>query len=65
MAYGLDLGLFAGSATALGSENSPAAPALKSASRAWHILDEDRRLALVEKALAAGNDNLDGYPVAL
>lgn len=33
--------------------------------QAWRQLDEERRLALVERALKPANDFLDDYPVAL
>ena len=33
--------------------------------RGWRELDADLRLKLVDKALAAANDRIDEYPVAL
>lgn len=64
MAYGLNPRLFI--------ENGPAnqaADALARSSslsfRAWHSVDHDRRLALVEAALKVpANDNRDGCPIA-
>ena len=75
MTYGLDPQLFI--------ENGPVVQAARrsnSSYAAWRSLDENRRLALVEEALAGPanddwrsqpvrgtgeNDNADGYPVAL
>ena len=37
----------------------------RSTARSWTVLDRDRRLALVERALRPANDLLDGYPLAL
>ena len=65
MTYGLDLGLFAGSGPSLHSAQSIAPR--RSSSYAWRKLDAERRLALVEKALApaANDDSPDGYSLAL
>lgn len=66
MAYGLNPRLFI--------ENGPTIQAARaqarssaSAFRAWRGLDRERRLSLVERALAspANDDSPDGYPVAL
>lgn len=65
MAYGLNPQLFI--------ENGPALKAVEmrgprssTVYRAWRGLDRDRRLAIVEKALDAANDDgIDGYPLAL
>lgn len=31
----------------------------------WHALSEASRLELIEQALRAANDRIDGYPLAL
>jgi hypothetical protein len=42
------------------------AEASRSTARSWRGLDPDRRLALIEQALAApANDLFDEYPIAL
>jgi len=41
------------------------AKARRSTARAWRTLDQARRLRLVERALNAANDRLDGFPLAL
>jgi hypothetical protein len=41
------------------------AGALRSTARAWHALDEARRLALVERAMNPANDCIDAFPMAL
>ena len=33
--------------------------------RSWHALSEASRLELIEQALRAANDRIDGYPLAL
>jgi hypothetical protein len=33
--------------------------------RSWHRLNEASRLELIEQALLAANDRIDGYPLAL
>jgi hypothetical protein len=38
---------------------------LRSTARAWRVLDEARRLELVEKALQPANDCHDEFPLAL
>ena len=35
------------------------------AERGWNALSEAGRLEIVEKALRAANDRIDGYPLAL
>ena len=66
MAYGLNAQLFV--------ENGPTIQVARNASvravtgaRAWRMLDADRRIALVNKALRApaNDEGPDGYPVAL
>ena len=62
MTYGLSTRAFI--------ENGPAvqlmaATASRSTARSWSVLDEDRRLELVERALKPANDLIDAYPLAL
>ena len=39
--------------------------AARSTASAWRALDEERRLALIERALNPANDRIDGFPLAL
>lgn len=39
--------------------------AVRSTARAWRLLDEARRIELVNRALSAANDCFDGFPIAL
>jgi hypothetical protein len=62
MAYGLSTRAFI--------EDGPAdllarAGAQRSTARAWRVLDEGRRLALIERALKPANDCFDSFPLAL
>jgi hypothetical protein len=62
MAYGLS--------TRASIEGGPAeqvskAEAFRSTARSWRTLSEARRLALVEQAVRAANDRIDGFPLAL
>ena len=62
MAYGLSTRAFI--------EDGPSdllarADAQRSTARAWRVLDERRRLALIECALRPANDCLDSFPLAL
>ena len=65
MAYGLNPRLFI--------ENGPAlkaaelrSPRSSTVYRAWRGLDQNRRLAVIERALKPANDDgVDGYPLAL
>jgi hypothetical protein len=41
------------------------AGAVRSTARSWRVLDHACRLEIVEQALRAANDRLDGYPLAL
>jgi hypothetical protein len=41
------------------------ADAMRSTARSWRVLDRACRLEIVEQALRAANDRLDGYPLAL
>jgi len=62
MAYGLK--------TRAPIENGPAVPvgtanSSQSRGRSWLTLSEACRLEVVEQALRAANDRIDGYPIAL
>ena len=62
MTYGLSTRVFI--------EDGPAAQAIEAQSlhttaRAWRALDDQRRLALIERALTPANDIIDDYPIAL
>ncbi|MEO7655322.1 MAG: hypothetical protein ABIS23_06535 [Sphingomicrobium sp.] len=52
-------------------ENGPTAMAIqvrssRSTARTWHVLNANRRLALVERAINPANDiGIDEYPIAL
>ena len=39
--------------------------ARRTTARSWRALDEARRLALIERAMSAANDAIDGYPIAI
>ena len=41
------------------------ASAIRSTARSWRVLDEARRLELVEQFLKPANDCLDSFPFAL
>ena len=41
------------------------ADAMRSTARSWRVLDQACRLEIVEQALRAANDRLDGYPLSL
>jgi hypothetical protein len=41
------------------------AEGFRSTARSWRILSEARRLELVERAVRAANDRIDGFPLAL
>ena len=41
------------------------ADAMRSTARSWRVLDQACRLKIVEQALRAANDRIDGYPLAL
>lgn len=38
---------------------------IRTTARSWQALTQSCRLALVEQALRAANDRVDGYPLAL
>lgn len=62
MFYGLDPHVFIEDGPAV---QVAAANARRSTARTWRVLDEARRLALVERALGAANDCIDDYPLAI
>lgn len=47
------------------AEQAAKAAAAHSTARTWHLLDEARRLELVERVLFPANDCLDDLPLAL
>ena len=62
MAYGLSTRVFI--------ENGPVeqvakADSARSTARSWRVLSEACRLEVIEQALRAANDRIDGYPLAL
>jgi hypothetical protein len=62
MSYGLNTHAFVENGPAVMAEQMRAS---RTTSRAWRVLDEDRRLALVERAMKPANDLIDAYPLAL
>ncbi len=67
MAYGLNPDLFVENGPTIHAARTAAARRSGASYRAWRTLDENRRMALVERALreAANDDGPDDYPVAL
>ncbi len=67
MAYGLNADLFIENGPAIHAARSADARRSSTTYLGWRMLDEDRRLALVEKALKtpANDEGPDDYPVAL
>ena len=62
MAYGLSTRAFV--------ENGPVEQVAKAESprttaRSWRALSEACRLEVIEQAMRAANDRIDGYPIAL
>ena len=62
MAYGLSTRAFI--------ENGPVelvakADAERTTARSWRVLSEACRFAVIEQAVRAANDRIDGYPIAL
>jgi hypothetical protein len=62
MAYGLNTRAFI--------ENGPVEQVAKaesthSTARSWRVLSEACRIAIVDQALRAANDRIDGFPLAL
>ena len=41
------------------------ADSIRSTARSWRALNEACRLEVIEQALRAANDRIDGYPIAL
>ncbi|MFL6763637.1 MAG: hypothetical protein ACJ8FO_00380 [Sphingomicrobium sp.] len=62
MAYGLSTRAFIEDGPA---EQVAKADTLRSTARSWRALSEASRLQVIEQALRAANDRIDGYPVAL
>jgi hypothetical protein len=62
MAYGLSTRAFIEDGPV---EQVAKADAGRSTARSWRVLDEVRRLELVERALHPANDCIDSYPLAL
>ena len=62
MAYGLSTRAFIEDGPV---EQIARADAMRSTARSWRVLDQACRLEIVEQALRAANDRLDGYPLAL
>ncbi len=67
MAYGLSPNLFVEHGPTIQAAKAAAARRSSTAYLGWRALDQEHRMALVEKALArpANDDGPDGYPVAL
>jgi len=47
------------------AEQVARAQSARSTARSWRVLDEARRLELVERALRPANDFIDSFPLAL
>ena len=62
MTYGLTTAAFIENGAAVRVEQARLS---RSTARSWTMLDRERRLALVERALRPANDQIDGYPLAL
>ena len=62
MAYGLSTRAFIEGGAVEQVAKVDASP---STARSWRALSEACRLALVEQAVRAANDRIDGYPLAL
>ena len=62
MAYGLGTRAFIEEGPV---EQVAKAESIRSTARSWHALTEACRLEVVEQALRAANDRIDGYPLAL
>ncbi len=41
------------------------ADSMRSNARSWHVLNDASRLEVIEQAICAANDRIDGYPIAL
>ncbi|HZU51614.1 MAG TPA: hypothetical protein VE968_07035 [Sphingomicrobium sp.] len=62
MAYGLSTRAFIEHGPA---EQLAKVTSARSTARSWHALTDARRLELIEQALSAANDRIDGFPIAL
>ena len=62
MAYGLSTRAFIEDGPV---EQVAKAETTRSTARSWRALSEACRLEIVEQALNAANDRIDGYPLAL
>jgi hypothetical protein len=62
MAYGLSTRAFIEDGAV---EQVARTESIRSTARAWQALSEACRLEVVEQALRAANDRIDGYPIAL
>ena len=62
MAYGLSTRAFIEDGPV---EQVAKAEAIRSTARSWHVLNDASRLEIVEQALRAANDRIDGYSIAL
>jgi hypothetical protein len=62
MAYGLRTRAFIEDGPV---EQVAKADLVRSTARSWQALSEACRLEVVEQALRAANDRIDGYPIAL
>ena len=62
MAYGLSTRAFIEDGPV---EQVARADSIRSTARSWRALTEACRLEVIEQALRAANDRIDGYPIAL
>ena len=62
MAYGLSTRAFVEDGPV---EQVAKVEAIRSTARSWRALSDANRLEVIEQALRAANDRIDGYPIAL
>ena len=62
MAYGLSTRAFIEDGPV---EQVAKADSIRSRARRWHALSDTCRIAVIEQALRAANDRIDGFPLAL
>jgi len=62
MAYGLSTRAFIEDGPV---EQVAKAKTIRSTARTWRALSDASRLEVIEQALRAANDRIDGYPIAL
>ena len=62
MAYGLSTRVFVEDGPV---EQVAKVEASRSTARSWRALTDAGRLEIIEQALRAANDRIDGYPIAL